>query len=233
MDADKSRPVRRPPAPAAKRASVRRPRKLARPELDAGPQQKVRDLLYDLHEKAGRPALEDLEKRIGSDDRLDGSPKKDVIHRIISRGGPAALDDVRAVAQTLARACGQDEYTVAAQVTQLMRSAERPSVPGPLLSPRSAYLAQVRQIAPPELVGRDAELEELARFCVDEQAGAYMWWQAGPWAGKSALLSTFVLHPPRRCACGCRWWRSSSPLGSRRRTPGRRSPRWSANSWPR
>ena len=23
-----------------------------------------------------------------------------------------------------------------------------------------------------------------------------MWWQAGPWAGKSALLSTFVLRPP-------------------------------------
>jgi hypothetical protein len=192
MDADKSRPVHRPSAVAAKRDPVRRPRKLLRPELAAGPQQKVRDLLYDLHEKADRPALADLEERVADDDRLDGSPKKDMIHRIISRGGPAALDDVRAVAQTLARACGQDEYTIAAQVTQLMRTAV---CAGPLLSPRSAYLAQVRQIAPPQLVGHEAELEELARFCLDEQAGAYVWWQAGPWAGKSALLSTFVLNP--------------------------------------
>jgi len=196
MDADNSRPVRRPPAAAAKRETVRRPRKLARPELAAGPPREVRDLLYDLHEKAGRPALEGLEKRIADDDRLDGSPKKDLIHRIISRGGPAALADVRAVARTLARACGQDEHTVDAQVTLLMRSPERPSVPGPLLAPRSVYLAQVRQIAPPELVGREAELAELMRFCLGEQAGAYVWWQAGPWAGKSALLSTFVVHPP-------------------------------------
>jgi hypothetical protein len=83
-----------------------------------------------------------------------------------------------------------------ARVTLLMCSPERPSVPGPLLSPRSAYLAQVRQIAPPALVGREAELQELARFCLEEQAGAYVWWRAGPWAGKSALLSTFVLNPP-------------------------------------
>ena len=27
-----------------------------------------------------------------------------------------------------------------------------------------------------------------------------MWWQAGPWAGKSALLSTFVLRPPPEVA---------------------------------
>ncbi|WP_211344341.1 hypothetical protein [Actinoplanes teichomyceticus] len=196
MDADKSRPVRRPLAAAAKRAPVRRPRNLARPELDAGPQRDVRDLLYDLHEKAGRPALEELEKQIAGDDRLNGSPKKDMIHRIISRGGPADLDDVRAVARTLARACGRDEHTVDAQVTLWMRAPQRPAMPGPLLAPRSAYLAQVRQIAPPELVGREAELAELARFCLDEQAGAYVWWQAGPWAGKSALLSTFVLDPP-------------------------------------
>ena len=60
MDGDKSRPLRRPPAAAAKRAQVRRPRNLARPELDAAPQRMVRDL----HEKAGKPALEDRERRI-------------------------------------------------------------------------------------------------------------------------------------------------------------------------
>ena len=64
---------------------------------------------------------------------------------------------------------------------------------------RSAYLQQVRRIAPPDppgLVGREAELAELARFCLEPDLGSYMWWRAGPWAGESALMSTFVLHPP-------------------------------------
>src|SRR6185437_11149495 len=64
----------------------------------------------------------------------------------------------------------------------------------------SAYVQQVRRIAPPELVGREAALAELAGFCLDQDRGPYVWWQAGPWAGKSALLSTFVLRPPPKVA---------------------------------
>lgn len=64
----------------------------------------------------------------------------------------------------------------------------------------NAYLEQVRRIAPPELTARDSELAELARFCLAPDAAGsgtrYAWWQAGPWAGKSALMSTFVLRPP-------------------------------------
>lgn len=66
-----------------------------------------------------------------------------------------------------------------------------------------AYLEQVRRIAPPDppgLMGREAELAELARFCVAGGSSGYAWWQAGPWAGKSALLSTFVLRPPPEVA---------------------------------
>jgi tetratricopeptide (TPR) repeat protein len=63
---------------------------------------------------------------------------------------------------------------------------------------RSAYLEQVRRIAPPDLAGREAELAELAAFCLEPDRGPYAWWQAGPWAGKSALLSTFVLRPSAR-----------------------------------
>ena len=59
---------------------------------------------------------------------------------------------------------------------------------------RSAYLEQVRDIAPDTLVGRDGELAEWAEFCAGPDA--YAWWQAGPWAGKSALASWFVTHPP-------------------------------------
>ncbi|WP_143031648.1 P-loop domain-containing protein [Actinacidiphila guanduensis] len=65
---------------------------------------------------------------------------------------------------------------------------------------RSAYRRQVERIAPPELLDRDAELAELTGFCLDDHRGPYVWWRAGPWAGKSALLSTFVLNPPDRLA---------------------------------
>lgn len=59
---------------------------------------------------------------------------------------------------------------------------------------QAGYLAQVRDIAPAELIGRDTELAKLVRFCAGPDA--YTWWQAGPWAGKSALAAWFVLHPP-------------------------------------
>lgn len=51
-------------------------------------------------------------------------------------------------------------------------------------------------MAPPNLRGRDANLAELARFCLDDDQGPYTWWQAEPWAGKTALLATFVHTPP-------------------------------------
>ncbi|MFE3520873.1 hypothetical protein ACFXOD_04630 [Streptomyces sp. NPDC059161] len=61
---------------------------------------------------------------------------------------------------------------------------------------RSAYLHQVRAIAPDVLRGRNAELSYLAEFCTRPDAGDYLWWRAAPWAGKTALMSWFVLHPP-------------------------------------
>lgn len=61
---------------------------------------------------------------------------------------------------------------------------------------RSAYPKQVRRIAPQALLGREEELGELARFCLEPERGPYVWWQAPAWAGKTALLSAFVLDPP-------------------------------------
>jgi hypothetical protein len=58
----------------------------------------------------------------------------------------------------------------------------------------SAYQAQARDIAPGELLDREKELDELVRFCAGDQP--YARWQASPWAGKSALMSWFMLHPP-------------------------------------
>ena len=58
------------------------------------------------------------------------------------------------------------------------------------------HLEIVRSIAPVDgLKGRDAELIAFTSFCAEAGDG-YAWWQAEPWAGKSALLSTFVLYPP-------------------------------------
>ncbi|WP_426513697.1 hypothetical protein ACPPVO_25665 [Dactylosporangium sp. McL0621] len=56
-------------------------------------------------------------------------------------------------------------------------------------------LRHVRELAPAHLEGRDAELAELAAFCRGAEACAR--WEAEPWAGKTALLATFVLHPPQ------------------------------------
>ncbi|WP_030343188.1 hypothetical protein [Streptomyces sp. NRRL S-1022] len=66
----------------------------------------------------------------------------------------------------------------------------------PVPASPTAYLAQVRRIAPAELVGRDGELAEMAAFSTAVDSPGYLWWRAPAWAGKSALLSWFVLHPP-------------------------------------
>ena len=67
---------------------------------------------------------------------------------------------------------------------------------GPVV--RSAYLEHVRRIVPERVIDRDEELAELASFCTEPDRGPYAWWQAAAWAGKSALMSWFVLHPPPR-----------------------------------
>jgi tetratricopeptide (TPR) repeat protein len=67
-----------------------------------------------------------------------------------------------------------------------------PALPGQRVT--TAYLAQLADVAPEHLLDRELELDELVSFCAGEKP--YAWWQAGPWAGKSALLSWFVLHPP-------------------------------------
>ncbi|MEU4448470.1 hypothetical protein AB0K14_39775 [Actinosynnema sp. NPDC050801] len=62
---------------------------------------------------------------------------------------------------------------------------------------RTRYRETVRRIAPPRLIGREAELAELTAFCTSPAtAGHYRWWRAAAWSGKSALMSTFALDPP-------------------------------------
>jgi tetratricopeptide (TPR) repeat protein len=61
---------------------------------------------------------------------------------------------------------------------------------------RSGYLYQVRALAPATLKDRHTELAELRAFCTGPDAGDYLWWCGEAWAGKTALLSSFVLDPP-------------------------------------
>ncbi|WP_406069410.1 hypothetical protein [Micromonospora sp. NBC_01638] len=65
---------------------------------------------------------------------------------------------------------------------------------GPVV--RSAYLAEVRRIAPARLLSREADLARLAAFCTGDGPDAYLWWDAASGAGMTALMSWFVLHPP-------------------------------------
>ncbi|WP_236089795.1 ATP-binding protein [Antribacter soli] len=58
------------------------------------------------------------------------------------------------------------------------------------------YLVRVRQLRPEALKERDAELAELSEICTRPDGAAYVWWQAGPWAGKTALMAHFVDNPP-------------------------------------
>ncbi|MFG3296837.1 hypothetical protein ACGF3G_49710 [Streptomyces sp. NPDC048179] len=63
--------------------------------------------------------------------------------------------------------------------------------------PPSDYVHQIRRIAAPALLDREAELAELAAFCTAEDGPAYGWWRAPAWSGKSALMAAFALDPPR------------------------------------
>jgi hypothetical protein len=64
-----------------------------------------------------------------------------------------------------------------------------------------SHTAWIEQfILPARLLDRGGELRELEVFCtagdIEDESG-YAWWQAEPWAGKSALISEFVIrHRP-------------------------------------
>ncbi|MFK8905424.1 tetratricopeptide repeat protein [Streptomyces sp. YS-3] len=69
-------------------------------------------------------------------------------------------------------------------------------------APVSGYLLQVEQaLAASDFQGRESELAQLVAFCAhdvpaDRHGASYWRWVAPAWAGKSALLAHFVLHPP-------------------------------------
>jgi len=63
--------------------------------------------------------------------------------------------------------CAEHGITLG-EIWELVGSDRRVFVP---IGRRPRYLRQVEQIAPPQLEGRDAELTELADFCLDPGRG--------------------------------------------------------------
>jgi transcriptional regulator with XRE-family HTH domain len=134
-------------------------------------------------------------------------PDWDVTARIIraclqhaeNKGRPVPLDLRDEVAWRLRHADLERDHQARGQPRREILSR----TPAPVPAARFAYLEQVRRIAPPALVDRDVEVAELAQFCLATVSGpSYVWWRAGPWAGKSALLSSFVLRPPLEVMAG-------------------------------
>ncbi|MFD7379022.1 hypothetical protein [Streptomyces mirabilis] len=84
----------------------------------------------------------------------------------------------------------------------LQRSARQPGNASQqngarVLAGHAAWVEQYVRSA--VLLEREAELWELEAFCTAPEGdgqGSYVWWQAGPWAGKSALMAEFVTRQP-------------------------------------
>jgi tetratricopeptide (TPR) repeat protein len=57
------------------------------------------------------------------------------------------------------------------------------------------YAQTVSRFAPPVLRDREAELAELREFCLRPSGESYCYLRGTAWAGKTALLATFVLTP--------------------------------------
>ncbi|MFF5366417.1 hypothetical protein [Streptomyces sp. NPDC013187] len=77
------------------------------------------------------------------------------------------------------------------------QARERPGGPAwKVRAEQAMYWWQVRRIAPKQLLDREDELAELARFCTAEDSSSYSWWRAPKWSGKTALMAWFALHPP-------------------------------------
>ncbi|GAA4547437.1 hypothetical protein [Streptomyces collinus] len=64
--------------------------------------------------------------------------------------------------------------------------------------PESGHLFEAREFTAARFEGRQRELAALDRFCTapDGQESGYWRWMAPAWAGKTALMAQFVLHPP-------------------------------------
>ena len=110
--------------------------------------------------------------------------------------------DLPAHEAELLRSGGPDRSRYPAAVAAAVAGRARQDAPvemrpAAVLPGRSGYLTRLAQVPPPALIARDAELAELAAFCLaPDPVEFYRWWRAPAWAGKTALMATFVTNPP-------------------------------------
>ncbi len=150
------------------------------------------EYLDELHRDAGRPTYPEIGEAV----RLAPSTLSPFFTgvRLISKGNLELVVDY----------LGGD--TVRAERLRKKAAAEWNDRPKPADGDRAAtsavptirsfYEYMVRRVAPATLEERESELAELAAFCTEPGPSAFVWWRAPAWAGKSALMSWFVLHPP-------------------------------------
>lgn len=139
----------------------------------------------------GRPGRTSLELHGVDVDSLIRALDRQLRRAIAARAAAGA--ELQVVHDRLVDARRHEENSSAHATThELLREVAQRAHP----APESAYLQLVREIAPPELADRDAELAALAEFCTVPDGDSYRYYRAGAWAGKSALLATFALDPP-------------------------------------
>lgn len=154
-----------------------------------GPRRDWLELCARIHRENGLSSLRTLAAR------MDLSSATRVGDILRGRSWPA--DDAQAERLLIALGAMDAELS---RGRRLFRKArlEQDSVPDRREDPdwwrRSDYVEGLADIAPPDLIDRATELDELATWCAGDEA--YIWWQAPPRAGKTALMSWFTLHPP-------------------------------------
>jgi hypothetical protein len=151
------------------------------------------DLLRELHGRRDGPSL----RRIAVDAAVSIGHLSGIFNGRKCPGPQVAVAVAVALGATAGEVVRARRYAEGAAANKAATRVGRPAfLIGTDVVPHPAYLQQVRRIALGELLGREAELTELARFCTVSDGGSYAWWRAPAWAGKSALLSSFVLDPP-------------------------------------
>jgi hypothetical protein len=138
--------------------------------------------------------------------RRNGMPSQRTIARVMHLSSPSVVGDIlrghrdpadEAQLVLLVQAIGgtrQDEHRAKALFRAVQVTCADSAGTPPAWWRRSGYLRRVHDLAPPQLHDRADELARLAAFCAGPES--YLRVLAEPWAGKTALLAWFVLHPP-------------------------------------
>lgn len=122
------------------------------------------------------------------------------VSHLLRHAPPSSKDQASALLDALA--VHEWEKKIGLNLWKLARdecfadSSTRPRHAGKGSKPSPLFAEVARSVIPTDgLRGRARELGDLAAFCADE-GRSYMWWQADAWAGKTALLASFVVDPP-------------------------------------